>query len=154
MRKEIEINEILKNFYEISGIRISIHDAEFNELYSYPTEIAPFCNTYNETNIGFTSSVISGCKKNIAIPMVVRSMTPDVILTDELATHEDITSVMYAKSSGCKVIATAHGIDEKINELKNCNISKVFDLIIVLSSNTGPGTVEKVIYGENLWHLN
>ena len=59
MRKEIEINEILKNFYEISGIRISIHDAEFNELYSYPTEIAPFCKRVQQNN-----EVFRTCKSN------------------------------------------------------------------------------------------
>ena len=34
MREIIEINSILKDFYDVSGIRISIHDTEFNEIYS------------------------------------------------------------------------------------------------------------------------
>ena len=59
MKREIEINEILKNFYEISGIRISIHDTEFNELYSYPAEISPFCKSVQQN-----AEVFKTCKNN------------------------------------------------------------------------------------------
>ena len=40
----ISIESILKDFYDISGIRISIHDTEFNEIYSYPKEATSFCS--------------------------------------------------------------------------------------------------------------
>ncbi len=43
MQERIEIKKILKDFYAISGIRISLHDPEFNEIYSYPKEPSPFC---------------------------------------------------------------------------------------------------------------
>lgn len=59
MRREIDINSILKDFYKISGTRISIHDAEFNEIYSYPRESSPFCKTLQEN-----SKVLNDCKSN------------------------------------------------------------------------------------------
>ena len=40
----ISIESILKDFYDVSGIRISIHDTEFNEIYSYPKESTAFCS--------------------------------------------------------------------------------------------------------------
>lgn len=43
MQEKIEIKKIMKDFYDISGIRISLHDAEFNEIYSYPKDSTPFC---------------------------------------------------------------------------------------------------------------
>lgn len=43
MKNSLEIQTILKEFYMISGFRISIHDAEFNEIYAYPSELSPFC---------------------------------------------------------------------------------------------------------------
>lgn len=43
MPTDFNINGILKDFYDVSGIRISIHDAEFNEIYSYPKDSTPFC---------------------------------------------------------------------------------------------------------------
>ena len=108
-------------------------------------EIAACENGLSTMNVGLVTSVISGCPKNIAIPMMVRSMAPDVILTDELASGEDVSAIKYARASGCKVIATTHGINETSNELSFFNIQKLFDKIIILSSRNGPGTVEKIL---------
>ena len=127
-----------------SIIRCSIIDERY--------EIAACKNGESMLDIGLSSSVISGCKKSIAIPMVVRSMTPDVIITDELATYDDTVAIKYAGASGCKVIATTHGYDEKNNELAHFDLKNIFDTIVVLSSRNGPGTIEKVIRGEKIWH--
>jgi len=61
MIKNFEINAILKDFYDISGIRISIHDAEFNEIYSYPEQHTDFCKRLQEYK-----EVQTDCKKNDA----------------------------------------------------------------------------------------
>ena len=59
MQNIIEIKSILKDFYSVSGIRISIHDTEFNEIYSYPAEATPFCKALQKN-----SAVLADCKKN------------------------------------------------------------------------------------------
>lgn len=59
MPQTVEIREILKDFYKISGIRISIHDTEFNEIYSYPSTASPFCKCLQEK-----SEVQRDCLKN------------------------------------------------------------------------------------------
>ena len=61
MFKDFEINSILKDFYNISGIRISIHDTEFNEIYSYPKDKAPFCLKMQEN-----AEILKDCLKNDA----------------------------------------------------------------------------------------
>ncbi|MBO7288795.1 MAG: AAA family ATPase [Clostridia bacterium] len=99
-------------------------------------------------NVGNVTSVISGCSKSVAIPLAVRSMSPDIIAVDELSSEKDIYAVKYAQSSGCSVIATTHGLDERNNKLTYYNSMDIFDKIIVLSEKNGPGTVEKVIDGE------
>ena len=53
MQNSLEINNILREFYKISGFRISIHDTEFNEIYAYPQKLSPYCaiiqsNNYNK----------------------------------------------------------------------------------------------------------
>lgn len=50
MQNSLEIKNILKDFYKISGFRISIHDTEFNEIYAYPKELSPYC-TVIQNNI-------------------------------------------------------------------------------------------------------
>lgn len=59
MTKDIEINSILKDFHDISGIRISIHDAEFNEIYSYPQSPTPFCKAIQQDK-----KIFADCLRN------------------------------------------------------------------------------------------
>lgn len=51
MKQSIGIYEVLKDFYNISGIRVSIHDTEFNEIYSYPSALSPYCRFIQEYGI-------------------------------------------------------------------------------------------------------
>jgi stage III sporulation protein AA len=41
--------------------------------------------------------------------MLIRSMSPKVIVADEIGKKEDIEAINYAVCSGCKGIFTAHG---------------------------------------------
>ena len=50
MRETIEINSILRDFHRISGARISIHDIEFNEIYSYPADPTEFCKCIQQND--------------------------------------------------------------------------------------------------------
>ena len=50
MKNSLEIMTILKEFYMISGFRISIHDAEFNEIYAYPQELSAYCAQIQKNN--------------------------------------------------------------------------------------------------------
>jgi len=113
-------------------------------------EISACKNGIASLDVGITTSTISGLKKHTAIPIAVRSMAPDVIITDELATLDDINAIKYARASGCSVIASVHGYDEFNNELKFYDSDDVFEVKIVLSTNNGPGTIEKVINGDKL----
>ena len=62
MQEKIEIKRIMKNLYDISGIRISLHDTEFNEIYSYPKEISHFCK-YMQTFDGVKPGCIACDRK-------------------------------------------------------------------------------------------
>ncbi len=113
-------------------------------------EIAACYNGEATMDVGNVTSVISECNKSIAIPLAVRSMSPDIIAVDELSSKKDIDAIKYAQSSGCSVIATTHGLDEKNNKLTYYNNMNIFDKIIILSEKNGPGTVEKVIDGDKI----
>ena len=38
-----ELNDLLKDFYSLTGMKISIHDEDGRELASYPARLVPFC---------------------------------------------------------------------------------------------------------------
>lgn len=83
----------------------------------------------------------------------IRSMNPDVIITDEINIERDLEDIENALTSGVKVIATMHA--SSIFDLKNKPQFKsllnknLFDRFVVLSNNGGVGTLEGV-YNENL----
>lgn len=104
-------------------------------------------------NAGLFVDVISGSEKKYAFDECLKSMSPSVIVTDEINKEEDISSIKQAIKSGVKVIASAHArntddlkFKKYFNELIN---DHYFERYIVLSKRNGVGTIEAV-YDENL----
>jgi len=60
-------------------------------------------------DLGPRTDVMDGCAKAVAMQMLLRSMTPKVLVADEIGLAEDVLAVRSAVGSGCKVLATAHG---------------------------------------------
>jgi stage III sporulation protein AA len=61
------------------------------------------------SDIGPTSDVADGLPKSIAIPQLLHTMAPDVIVTDELGAPGDAQAVLDALRCGVAVVASAHG---------------------------------------------
>ncbi|CAH1217962.1 MULTISPECIES: stage III sporulation protein AA [Paenibacillus] len=62
-------------------------------------------------DVGPRTDVLDGCPKAEGMMMMLRSMSPDVLIVDEIGRPEDAEAVMEALHSGVSVIATAHGRD-------------------------------------------
>ncbi len=76
---------------------------------------------------------------------MLRSMSPEVIITDEIA-ECDVAAIGQALSCGVKIIATAHG-ESPEQVLKRINLGGIadeFGCIITLSRKNGPGTIDSV----------
>lgn len=67
-------------------------------------------------DIGAQTDIIDGAPKAEAIEMLLRTMSPKVIATDEVATKEEAAAIISAFGTGVDVIATAHG--ENLSEVK------------------------------------
>lgn len=63
----------------------------------------------------------------------LRSMTPSVVITDELCTKDDWLCVKNASDSGVNIIASCHGKSIDDIKIKEYYIENVFDRFIVLS---------------------
>ena len=73
------------------------------------SELAACENGVPQLDIGETTDVLDRCPKAEAIPWLLRSMSPRLIITDELANAEDVSAIMEAAACGCAVIASVHG---------------------------------------------
>lgn len=92
-------------------------------------------------DIGVGAFVCDGYPKTVAMTLMLRSMSPDVIVTDEIGTSEDFLGVRNALKSGVSVIATAHAGDLSDLKRRFGQEIEIFDKIIFLR---GKGKVSRI----------
>ena len=108
--------------------------------------------TSDTLNVGDFTDVISGAMKNFAFCETLKTMSPKVIVTDEISSEENIIQIEETIKSGVSVIATAHA--KNIEDMKykkyfeNIIKNKYFERIVVLSNRNGVGSIEGV-FDEN-----
>lgn len=73
------------------------------------SELAACVEGVPQLDVGEASDVLAGLAKADAIHWLIRSMAPEVIITDELANDKDASAVLDALSCGIAVCASAHG---------------------------------------------
>lgn len=114
-------------------------------------EITAMNNGESPFNIGRHTAVLDRCRKSYAMMTLLRSMSPDVIITDELGSCEDCMAVYEILNCGTSVIASAHGRDIKQLAKRSAlkEIISLFDVIIILSKKNGAGTVERIIKNDD-----
>ncbi|MCC3373382.1 stage III sporulation protein AA [Cohnella sp. REN36] len=62
-------------------------------------------------DLGPRSDVLDACPKAEGLMMLVRSMSPEVVVVDEIGRPEDAYALTEALHAGVRVLATAHAID-------------------------------------------
>ncbi|MEG0051593.1 MAG: stage III sporulation protein AA [Terrisporobacter sp.] len=111
-----------------------------------------------QMDIGIRTDVIETCPKDIGIMMLLRAMSPNVIVTDEIGSEKEIKALYTALNGGVSLITTVHGdsIDD-IKERKELNKlldKELFKKVIILSAKEGPGTIEKIYdLEEKRWYF-
>jgi len=110
------------------------------------SEIAACFNGVPQLDVGPRADILDRCPKAVGMMMLLRSMRPGVIVTDEVGSEEDAKAVALALCGGVSVIASCHGMnlkDVKSRPYSSWLLSKgYFEKAIVLSRRKGPGTVE------------
>ncbi len=76
-------------------------------------EISAMDKGIAQNDIGIRTDVIENISKPLGMKMLVRSMSPKVIVADEIGSKEDIEAIKYAICSGVRGIFTAHGANMK-----------------------------------------
>lgn len=119
------IRDLARNYSEKLGLNVLIID-ERDEL-SLPN-----------SNLGKTCDVLRYSAKKFGFECGVRTLNPDVIVTDELSSDEDFLSVSDCAVTGVKCVASMHA-DSIENVVKRLNKSGIletnpFDFFVSLSN--------------------
>ncbi len=110
-------------------------------------EIAGVHNGVPCFDTGQMTDILSLAEKSKGIEYLLRSMSPDYIVTDEIA-ENDYSALNRAFTYGVKIIATAHG-DGIADTLKRLGLSgSEFNNIVLLSNKNGIGTIEEVVFND------
>ncbi|MBS4176375.1 stage III sporulation protein AA [Lederbergia citrea] len=112
------------------------------------SEIAGCLNGVPQLQFGPRIDVLDACPKAEGMMMMIRSMSPDVLIVDEIGREEDRFAIMEAVNAGITLIMTTHGsnLDEvrKRPLLNQILEEQVFERFIELSRCNGPGTVTSI----------
>jgi stage III sporulation protein AA len=93
------------------------------------SEIAGCVKGVPQLQFGHRVDVLDGCPKAEGMMMLIRSMSPDVLIADEIGREEDADSVLEAANAGIKLMITTHGAS--LEEIKSRpTIKKILDLKI------------------------
>ena len=113
------------------------------------SEIASCKNGVPTHDVGKFTSVMDSVPKAKGMMMLLRSMSPQIIATDETGSREEEEAIYRIINAGAKILTTAHGYSEKdiLNRkhLGSLLEKGVFERVFVLSNRKGIATVEKII---------
>ncbi|MBP2652995.1 MAG: stage sporulation protein [Firmicutes bacterium] len=117
------------------------------------SEIAACLDGVPTADLGPRIDVLDSCPKADGLLMLIRSMAPQVLVTDELGRQADVSALNEALHAGVSVIASVHGRDMNdiiarpyVGELIR---EKFFDRYIILGGKPQVGTVTQIIAAQN-----
>lgn len=118
-------------------------------------ERSEICGTYQgipQNDIGIRTDILDACPKAEGIMMLIRSMSPQIIATDEIGKLDDVLAIEEALNAGVKVLTTVHGhsLDEvsKRPNLRKMMEENIFERIIILSNQPRVGTIQSILDGK------
>lgn len=111
------------------------------------SEIAGMYNGRPSYDFGTMVDVLDGCPKAEGMIMLIRSMSPQVIFTDEIGKPADLEAIRACESSGVKLITTIHGYD--MDDLRKSAVyqaieNKTFGVLVFLTDLPKVGTIREV----------
>ncbi|WP_438351416.1 stage III sporulation protein AA [Paenibacillus sp. FA6] len=105
------------------------------------SEIAGSIRGVPSFDVGSRTDVMDGCPKAEGMMMMIRSMSPEVLLVDEIGRSEDAEAITEALHAGISVIATAHGssVDELSQRpaLAALMENQMFEVYVILNRVEG-----------------
>lgn len=90
------------------------------------SEIAGCLKGVPSYNLGYRTDVMDGCPKAEGMMMFIRSMSPDVLVVDELGREEDYIAIREAIHAGVRIIASIHSMDSS-DMLKRPGMTSLLD---------------------------
>ncbi|MFE5471557.1 stage III sporulation protein AA [Bacillus safensis] len=116
------------------------------------SEIAGCIRGVPQHHFGHRIDVLDACPKAEGLMMMIRSMSPEVMIVDEIGKSEDVEALLEAIHAGVNIIVSAHGYSledvYKRPSFKPLWELCVFERYVELNRNNGPGTIGRMYGGD------
>ncbi|MFG6494227.1 stage III sporulation protein AA [Fictibacillus sp. UD] len=115
------------------------------------SEIAGSIKGIPQHSLGQRVDVLDACPKAEGMMMLIRSMSPQVLIVDEIGRKEDGEAILEAMHAGVQMIFTAHGssLEDALKRpvMKPLSGLSLFQRYVILSRDKGPGTIQRIYDG-------
>ncbi|MCK6163879.1 stage III sporulation protein AA [Bacillus pumilus] len=112
------------------------------------SEIAGCIRGVPQHQFGHRVDVLDACPKAEGLMMMIRSMSPEVMIVDEIGKSEDVQALLEAIHAGVTIIVSVHGYSledvYKRPSLKPLWELRVFERYVELNRKNGPGTIRRI----------
>lgn len=113
------------------------------------SELAGCYRGIPQLDVGRRTDILDSCPKALGMIMAVRSLSPRVVITDEIGRKEDIEAIRECVNAGVTVITSIHAESaadlQKRPLLQDLLAAGAFKLGITLSRRNGPGSIDEII---------
>jgi stage III sporulation protein AA len=113
------------------------------------SEIAGCVKGVPQNDLGARVDVLDACPKAEGMMMMIRSMSPDLIVVDEIGRKEDTEALFEALNAGVSIVASAHGFGlEQLLQRPTVQPlidQQLFDRYVIISRRKGPGHIEEIL---------
>ena len=102
-----------------------------------------------QKDLGELTDVLDGYPKPYGMMIALRTLSPQVLVCDEIGTKEETERMLEAMNAGVPVLATAHARDEEElfsrPQIKRLKDAGALSKIVFLKGARSPGKVRKVL---------
>ena len=113
------------------------------------SELAGSYRGIPQLNVGPRTDVLDSCPKALGMIMALRSLSPQVLITDEIGRREDVEAIQECVNAGVAVISSVHAstVDElqKRPVMQELLLTRAFKLAVILSRQGGPGHIQDIV---------
>ena len=96
------------------------------------SEIAGVYEGVPQFDVGPQTDVLDRFPKASGMLLAVRSLSPQILITDELGSNDDVSALQSALCTGCRVIASIHSDSPDTLQRTKPELLSFFDTVVLL----------------------
>lgn len=112
-------------------------------------ELSASFNGVPQNKIGYLTDVLCGHPRHIGIEIALRTLSPQIVFSDEISSHNDAEAIENLYGNGINIIATTHSSNYHELQSKPFLIrlldKKIFNYIVFIDDKCNIGKIKEIL---------